>query len=301
MFTENLIELLSDFLLELRIDKGLTQNKLAFNFNKFSGEEFFPDQRYSGRSEISRIENGEKARQNKAFLTPTMIENYSKEFNLSKNEVKYGNDEILYKFCNYIFYKCAYNHYSSPEIEKVHEEIIKLMHFNSKFTIMYSAYDYDAFKSFKKLDYSNFSEEAANIFDETAVLTWKIIDEGFIEKFCNYFYDNDFPMYKLEDELIKWLNTDIIRFINNTMIDKFQKDELFRIGYQVRDIEVLLYNLGNKYEEENVNLSIYTDIKSDHESNFYKEIMNNYKEIENKLAETQQKYLKIEYLMEYHS
>ena len=108
-------------------------------------------------------------------------------------------------------------------------------------------------------------------------------------------------MYKLEDELIKWLKTDIIRFINNTMIDKFQKDELFRIGYQVSDIEVLLHNLGNKHEEENINLSTYTDIKSDHESNFYKEIMNNYKEIENKLVETQQKYLKIEYLMEYHS
>lgn len=295
MLQDYLDELRGKFLRELRIKKKLSQNELAFRFDTFGNEKYDVKKNYSSRSSISRIENGKSSPNNESVITEYMIGNYLDEFNVSQDVIRYGTDDIAEKFCRHLFDQFAKNYDTSQETEQLHSEIIKMMCSIGNFSIMYSEYEYESFRYYLKLDYSKLTTEAAVIFNYALEFAWQLVKDEFIESYFNYFLGNYFPMYKFESELVEWLNQDILNIINRN-ISVLKQNNLYKIGYQIRDIIILLYSLIEESEEQNKLLSITSnDSRSNHDIEdkieLNKEIINIYESIKFELAATQQKYL----------
>lgn len=276
MFQKKLINRIANELKVLRTEKGYTQNQLAIKMIDKEGElgDYIHLKKYKNRApdpdilrrSISSIENGKSFQKNTSFLTERLLKGYSRVFNKSKGEVLFGNDEEIEKYCKYIFLVCGYNFYNKnnltnlsdigikwptlmvndSKLSDINNTIMELMYFDSSFVLPHMEIilaDNDVM-NYLKSDY-RFAVDYTRVFDETIEKAWTLIKPIIINSFKDKLANPEASMFNLNTKIYEWLSEDVIILIDEFINIHLKKDEVFKIGYEVYNIEMEKRNTIN--------------------------------------------------------
>lgn len=301
MFEKYITNQISDFLYTKRKKAGLTQSNLAWIFIENSGidSENLPGAENTRRN-ISGIENGEPVKGNRALLTRQMLDYYSTTFHISKDEILFGNNEQIEAFCKHIFLKCAYDRFDyknklvathSEALKSINSKILDLMISNVEFANYYVELSYNNHFQGRKTTLKVIITDNHHLFEVITEKLWSLLKEYFIELFCEEFLGKYIASYELNPQILLWLEQKVLVELN-VIHEAWKKDEILSLGYQVFDINTMLYNLrdGNVPKTGRY---ISSDIKSIDNEAFFNEKYKVYKNLSKKLTELQIRYLNI--------